>query len=203
MPCINKSNLFLVYFFLVFLTFFYKAAASETNDFIAESYYKQYLKDLYYEQGKEFYYRGNLQEAILKFQSALKCDPEYKPAQLFLKLINEKIAQQDSFEEGKISSQKQKKEESAKKKSALNYYKEGISYFNKANYPEAINKFKESLKLTPGYEPALRYCVLSEEKLARQISREEAKIIKEQKEAEVQAAFRAASERVAQGAQQN
>ena len=42
------------------------------------------------------------------------------------------------------------------------YYKEGIDYYNKGHYPEAIAKFKRTLYWWPEYEPAIRYIKIVE-----------------------------------------
>ena len=47
------------------------------------------------------------------------------------------------------------------------YYKQGIDYFKKGSYQEAMTKFKRALYWWPEYEPALRYIGLIEDKLAQ------------------------------------
>lgn len=54
-------------------------------------------------------------------------------------------------------------------------YKEGISYFKRAKYEEALTKFQEALEWDADYQPALKYIRLTEYKIAQ---REKAKVEK-------------------------
>jgi polysaccharide biosynthesis/export protein len=64
------------------------------------------------------------------------------------------------------------------------YYKQGEALFKKAQYEEAILKFKEALRFDPQYEPALKYLELSENKVASQDKQKEAKILGKRRKSE-------------------
>lgn len=191
MALLKKKNLILVFFCLIFLSFPPKSIPSgnslESEEYTVDTYYKKYLRDYYYKQGKEFYTQGRYREALFKFKSALKCEPNYKPAIIFEALVEAKVAQQQKIEEQKITRQKERKDELAKEYFAPYYFKQGVFYLNKAHYQEAIDKFKEALKWMPGYEPALKYLVLSEDKLNQQSKSEEEKEADEVKKEEAKA----------------
>ena len=186
------NNLIIAIFFcLIFANFpaklIFAENATDSKEYIADTYYKKYLTDYYYKQGKEFYGQGRYREAIFKFKSALECDPDYRPAAIFVTLIEAKVQQQQKVEEQKITRKKERKDELAKKYFSRYYYKQGMFYFSKASYQEAMDKFKEALKWIPDYEPALKYLVLSEERLTRQIKLEEQKIAEKERKEENEA----------------
>lgn len=56
------------------------------------------------------------------------------------------------------------------------YYKQGIVYYKKGNYQEAMAKFKRALHWAPEYEPVLRYIRLIEEKTGQKYDFKEEKI---------------------------
>jgi polysaccharide export outer membrane protein len=71
------------------------------------------------------------------------------------------------------------------------YYKQGIDYFKKGQYEQAIAKFQRVLHWETQYEPAIRYIELSKDKIAqrqrleeeRKIAEENARELREKKEA--------------------
>ncbi len=187
----HKKTIFLIFLFLIFLGFSPALTpaqnSSESNNDIPGAYYKKYLRDYYYNEGKEFYAQGSYREAELKFRLALKCDPDYIPAATYLSIVRGKILQEQNLEEQKIIYRQEKKDQLSKEFFIQFYYKQGLHYFKTASYQQAIEKFKQALKWAPDFKPALKYLVLSEDKLRQDKLSEEKKILEEARKEEVKA----------------
>jgi len=191
MPIFQKKYIIFLIFLLSYFGPFLKLATPQSsidpNEDITDSYYKRYLRDYYYKQGKEFYNQEQYREALFKFKSALKCDPEYKPAETFIELVEAKLTKQLVLEESKVISQKEVKDQRSKEYFTQFYYNQGKAYFSKELYQEAIDKFKSALKWTPDFKPALKYLVLSEDKFRRLNKLEMQGLLDKSKKEEVEA----------------
>ena len=58
-----------------------------------EAQLKEYFRDYYYKQGRDYFKKGSYQEAMAKFKRALYWWPEYEPALRYIGLIEDKLAQ--------------------------------------------------------------------------------------------------------------
>ncbi len=75
---------------------------------------RRYLRDHFYEKGRDYYSKGKYEEASLEFKEALEYDSVYSPALKFLKLCEMKIERQQKFDE-----KKKKRQESIEDKKII------------------------------------------------------------------------------------
>ncbi len=129
--------------------------------------YKNFLQDLYKKRNEEIVYhkkaarsfedKGMKTRAIAEWKAVLKLNPKDYEAKNALKRLTKK----------KTSTKKKtvKKKSAKPRKTATQWYNEGISYYKKGKYKQAIKCFKEALKLDPKNKKAKRYLKKAENRL--------------------------------------
>jgi type IV pilus assembly protein PilQ len=126
----------------------------------------------YYDQGKTYYWTGDLKRARMQFMKVLTLDPEHKKALKYKKKCEKELLDAAQKEElAKQEKEKLKQEKLAKRlqkeKEAeiAGYYELGKKYYKEGSYLEAIDVFKKILALDAGDLEAKKYLDRSQEKL--------------------------------------
>jgi len=103
-----------------------------------------------YKKGLDYYRQEKLPEALDECRKAVKLDPEFIDARIFLASIETKLHNLARLET-------QANRESAIKNSEMKiklkrHYMDGINFFLDGLYREAISEWEEVMKIDPGYE---------------------------------------------------
>ena len=145
------------------------------------------------DEGKNFYGKGQLEEAIFKWKEVLEIDPQHREAQDLITRARSEVTQREVetifnealalFNKGDISKAEvkfkqvvdlspehpsasrylQQIEETLRKEKISRLYAEGMDLYQKENYDEAIFKFRNLLEISPENVEAQKGLIMAQQ----------------------------------------
>ncbi|MCD6384290.1 tetratricopeptide repeat protein [Candidatus Sumerlaeota bacterium] len=126
-----------------------------------KDYIKKQARELV-EEGISLYKKGDYKGAIEKFNAGLRIDPTNEVATRYITLSMQKIEEQKKEE--------QQRQLEAKKSEAKRLFKEGLTAYQQKNPEEAVNKWKQALKVYPELKEAQAYLEKTKEEYQQYLS---------------------------------
>lgn len=115
---------------------------------------KQKRTTALYDEAKEMYRSGNLDNALLRFQEILILEPEHPYAGRYVDRIRER---KEELEAERIAREKAAREEDqARRRQIAEYFEEAEKQVRERSYDEAIKTYRELLLLDPEHKEANR-----------------------------------------------
>ncbi len=106
-----------------------------------------------YRQGKEYYQRGELDQALREFKKALELNPAHRRARRYMKKIEKRIRKEAREKERKV---RVKRKPEADKPSAEGYLRNGMDHYRRGRLSKAIEEWEKILNLTVPGDPCYR-----------------------------------------------